>query len=64
MHTAVLPFSTADLGWICLAAAVLLSTVVLLRLVVAGFSRRTATGGSAPAGPAPTRESEQVMTRL
>jgi hypothetical protein len=30
MHLAVLPFSLTDLGWFCLAAAILLSAITVL----------------------------------
>ena len=65
MYPAVLPFSMSDVGWLCLAAAVLLSTMVVLRLVVVASRdrpRRSETA-QAPVAAAPS-DHDRVVSGL
>jgi hypothetical protein len=51
----LLPFSSHDLGWVCLVAAVLLSIVLALRLLVARPWR------SAPSSPVAPLAAERAQ---
>ncbi len=59
MHLALLPLSTTDLGWFCLAAAILLSAMIALWVLLVAPPRVRATESRrrvTPGDPAPQRD--------
>jgi len=56
-----LPFSRHDLGWVCLVAAVLLSVVLAVRLLVA---RPWRSATSSPAAPLAAEGAQPAAERV